>query len=123
MGWGANGEDPLEVGPYVGVVEVGICVWAPYPADDNGDVAVEVEEASRCHFLPVVADCGDVVPIWLETLVGAEVDAGVFFMELLKLARTERGAFKVLEVAVGIKRLVQRVLTEGLIELDLDWSG
>ena len=82
MGWGANGEDPLEVGPYVGVdngmefgkdfgrVEVGICVWAPYPADDSGDVAVEVEETSRCHFLPVVADCCDLVPIWLETFGG-----------------------------------------------------
>jgi hypothetical protein len=89
-GWVAGGEDAVEVRPDVGVndrfelgeevwcIDVSVGVVATDPANDSGDVAIEVKKASGGHRLPVVSDSGNAFPVGLEALQGAEVDARVF---------------------------------------------
>ena len=54
-------------------------MWAADPADDSGDIAIEMEETCRGHVFPIDADSGYAFPVGLEALEGEEVDAGVFF--------------------------------------------
>jgi hypothetical protein len=104
MGWCANTEDPVEIGPDIGVedraelcedrwnVEVGIGVGPTNPADDGGDVAIKVEETRGRHGFPILSDGCDLLPVGLEALEGAEVNGGVFFAELLKLPDSKGSA-------------------------------
>jgi hypothetical protein len=110
-GRGADGEDAMQVVPYVGIddgaeflenvgrVEVGIGVRPTNPADDSSNIAVEMKETCGGHCFPVVADGGCVFPVVLESLQWAEVDVRVFFEELLELAGTIGSAFEDFEVS------------------------
>ena len=150
-GWGAGGEDAVEVRPDVGVndgFELGEEIWCIYvsvgvvaadPANNGGDIAIKVKKASGGHRLPVFSDGGDAFPVGLEALQGAEVDARVFFEQLLELSSSVGSTLEVLKVTArdeaafenreenmaeaffGVERLrEQGILAKGLVELDLN---
>ena len=150
---GADSEDAVQIGPDVSIndwfefgqdgdrVEVGVSVRTSDPADDSGDVAVEVEETGGGHGFPVGAYRCNLFPVWLEALERAEIDTGVFFNELLELSGSEGGALEDFEVAsgdetafedgeeyvaeafLGIERMGGGILTKVLGELNLNAVG
>ena len=68
------------------------------PANDGGDVAIEVEETRGRHGFPVLSNGCDLIPVGLEALEGAEVNGGVFFAELLKLPDSKGSALELFDV-------------------------